>query len=107
LRIQSQFHGDASLVGLLRPSASPSFRFPIGWPELEALTTSSKGNETTAIALLDTYRTVDPSATKITPRMSNENALRESPALAAAGPLTEEDIDSWLSYWKSVSLISF
>ena len=74
---------------------------------LETLTTSSKGNETTAIALLDTYRTLDPSAMKIIARMSTENALRESPALTAAGPLTEKDIDSWLSYWKSVSLISF
>jgi len=74
---------------------------------LEALATSSESNETTAIALLEAYRTVDPSATIITPRMSNENALRESPALVAAQPLTEKDIDSWLSYWKSVSLISF
>jgi hypothetical protein len=50
---------------------------------------------------------VDPSATNTMPRMYNENALRESPTLAAAQPLTERDIDSWLSYWKSVSLVSF
>lgn len=75
--------------------------------QLEALAASSKGKETTAIALLDTYRTIDPSGTTITPRMSNENALRESPTLAAAEPLTEKDIDSWLSYWKSISFISF
>jgi len=75
--------------------------------KLEALATSPEGNKTTAIALLDTYRMVDPSATKLMPRMSNENTLRESPTLAAARPVTEKDIDSWLSYWKSVSLISF
>ena len=74
---------------------------------LEALAASSRDSETTAIALLETYRTVDPSATNITPRMSNVAALRESPTLAAAQPLTEKDIDSWLSYWKSASLISF
>ena len=74
---------------------------------LEALATSSEGKEATAIALMETYRGVDPSASKIMPRTSNENALRESPTLAAAQPLTEKDIDSWLSYWKSVSLISF
>ena len=74
---------------------------------LEALATSTKSDETTAIALLETYRTVDPSSTNIMPIMSNEKALRESPTLAAAQPLTEQDIDSWLSYWKSVSLVSF
>ncbi|KAF9650882.1 hypothetical protein BDM02DRAFT_3185038 [Thelephora ganbajun] len=75
--------------------------------QLEALAASSKGNGTTAIALLETYRTVDPSATEIVPRMSNGNALRESPTLATVQPLTEKDIDSWLSYWKSTSFISF
>ena len=74
---------------------------------LEALTTSSKGNDTKAIALLETCRTVDPSAPKFVPRMASENALRESPTLAALQPLTDRDIDSWLSYLKSVSLISF
>lgn len=74
---------------------------------LEVLATSSKSNETTAIALLETYRAVGPSATNIMPRMSNETALRESPTLAAAQPLTEHDIDSWLAYWKSVSLVTF
>ena len=74
---------------------------------LEALTTSSKGNETKAIALLETCRTVDPSAPKFVPRMSCETALRESPTLAAVQPLTDRDIESWLSYLKSVSLVSF
>ena len=74
---------------------------------LEALTTSSKGNETKAIALLETCRTVDPSAPKFVPRMSSENALRDSPTLAAAQSLTDRDVDSWLFYLKSVSLISF
>ena len=85
----------------------PIAPFPDWLARLEALTTSTKNNETTAIALLETYRTVDPSATNFMPRMSNENALRESPTLAAAQPLTEQDIDSWLSYWKSVSLVSY
>lgn len=74
---------------------------------LEALATSSKGNGTTAIALLETYRAAGSSSTNHMPRMSNEKALRESPTLSAAQPLTEQDIDSWLSYWKSVSLVSF
>lgn len=73
---------------------------------LEALTTSSRGNETKAIALLETCRTVDPSAPRFVPRMSSENALRESPTLVAAQPLMDRDIDSWLSYLKSVSIIS-
>jgi hypothetical protein len=74
---------------------------------LEALTTTSKGDEITAAALLEVYRQVDPSATRIIARMASENAQRESPTLAAAQPLTEEDIDSWLSYLKSDSFISF
>lgn len=74
---------------------------------LEALTTSSKDNDTKAIALLETCRTVDPSAPKFVPRMASENALRESPTLTAVQPLTDRDIDSWLLYLKSVSLISF
>ena len=74
---------------------------------LEALAATSGAKETTAIALLETYRTVDRSAERMLPRMSNTNALRESPTLVAAQPLTDRDVDSWLSYWKSVSLISF
>ena len=74
---------------------------------LEPLAATSKDKETLAVALLDNYRTVNSSATKIFPRTSNENALRESPTLAAARPLAEKDIDSWLSYWKSASLVSF
>ena len=85
----------------------PIAPFPDWLARLEALTASSESNGVTAIALLETYRTVDPSATNIVPRMSNENALRESPTLAAAQSLTERDIDSWLLYWKSVSLVSF
>lgn len=75
--------------------------------QLEALATSPVGKEIKAIALLGTYRTIDLSAGGFLPRMSNENALRESPTLAAAQPLTEKDVDSWLSYWKSISFISF
>src|SRR5258707_771741 len=75
--------------------------------QLEALATSPVGKEIKAIALLSTYRTIDLSAGGFLPRMSNENALRESPTLAAAQPLTEKVIDLWLSYWKSISFISF
>lgn len=75
--------------------------------ELEALTATPKAKETPALALLEAYREVDRSAARFAPRVSTGNALRESPTLAATGPLTEKDVDSWLSYWKSVSFISF
>ena len=75
--------------------------------QLEALVTTSKAKEVMAIALLETYRAADNSAARIAPRVSHENALREAPSLATAQPLTETDVDSWLYYWKSVSLISF
>ena len=67
--------------------------------QLEALTTSSKGDEPAAAALLQFYRKIDLSAMKITARMACEHALR------AARPLTEEDIDSWLFYLKDISFI--
>ena len=85
----------------------PIVPFPDWLGRLEALVSSSKGSDTRAVALLEIYRTADPTATKIMPHTSIENALRESPTLAAAQPLTERDIDSWLSYWKDSSFISF
>jgi hypothetical protein len=49
----------------------------------------------------------DPEAETVAPRMSNEVALRELPSLAAARPLSHEDVEKWLLYWRSVGLISF
>jgi hypothetical protein len=62
--------------------------------ELEALAATIKAKETPAIALLEAFREADRSDARFVPRMSIENALRESPAFAAAQPLTEKDIDS-------------
>lgn len=70
-----------------------------------------KGNNPSALLLLDLYRQIplhaDAEAEAVAPRMSTEIAVREIPALAAAKQLSTDDVDKWLFYWRSIGFIKF
>ena len=64
---------------------------------LEILPTTCQDEEATAIAMFGTQNVVDTPTTEIMARMSNENALREPPALGTAQPPVDKDADSQVS----------
>jgi hypothetical protein len=80
--------------------------------ELEENATAKGGKKPNALNMLDIFfgpATVhsDPDTEAFLPKVSTELARRVVPSFGSIRQLNEEDIDRWLTYWKSIGLIEF
>lgn len=79
---------------------------------LEAAESEDALKKSSALRLLDFYKSLDTSATLQVAGLPNLKlityaARKGSPALDAAPGLDEKDASKWLAYWKAIGVLSF